>query len=487
MSATAVDVVTTVRVRDRLRANRGLILLAVLVLVGATLLALAQSSKQRGLLDPRASDPSGSLALATLLEGQGVRVVRTTTTADAAAEVAAAGSGSTLVIAPTAVLSDRMLETIAGTDTAHLVLLAPDASTLDSLAPWASPLSGTSATDEVPANCAWDIAARAGALPPTGLSYSTTTPGAWLCWEGAVLDLAALDGERPATVVGNAGAFTNAELARSGNAALALGVLGRSDTVVWWLPSPNDPLQFAQDGGVSISDLVPPWVGWALVQLALAVLVGAIGLATGLLLHGVDVDAAVLLTTTLALVVLAGSVFPWLALGVTGTRADQLFSTADITADPDEIDPERVGLDARIAHQILVATSATVGILLVLVAPLSVSLGLSGTLLAVDACVVVMLRTRQYRTGTEVLVGLGSGVLGLASVAVSLLWLHPDWRPTAAVVLAATGAVLLTVTLLPGVPSLRRGRLGDLAESACLLGLLPLLVLATGIYSAIRT
>ncbi|GAB3245702.1 type VII secretion integral membrane protein EccD [Nocardioides dilutus] len=215
--------------------------------------------------------------------------------------------------------------------------------------------------------------------------------------------------------------------------------------------------------------------------------VGATALAAGLVLRGLDVDAAVLLTTTLVLVVLAGSVFPWLALGVTGTNVDQLFTQADITADPGEIDPARVGTDARIAHQILVATSATVGILLVLVAPLAVSLGLSGTLLAVDACLVVMLRTRQYRTGTEVLVGLASGILGLASVAVSLLWLHPDWRPTAAVALAATGAVLLAVTLLPGVPSLRRGRLGDLAETACLLGLLPLLVLATGVYSSIRS
>jgi type VII secretion integral membrane protein EccD len=215
--------------------------------------------------------------------------------------------------------------------------------------------------------------------------------------------------------------------------------------------------------------------------------VGAVALAAGLALRGFDVDPAVLLTTTLVLVVLAGSLFPWLALGVTGTNVDPLFSQADITADPDEIDPDRVGADARVAHQILLATSATVGLLLLLVAPLAVSLGLSGTLLAVDACLVVMLRTRQYRTGTEVLVGLGSGILGLASVAVSLLWLHDEWRPTAAVTLAVTGAVLLAFTLLPGVPSLRRGRLGDVAETVCLLGLLPLLVLAAGVYTSIRS
>ncbi len=57
--------------------------------------------------------------------------------------------------------------------------------------------------------------------------------------------------------------------------------------------------------------------------------------------------------------------------------------------------------------------SATVGLLLVLVAPLAVSLGLSGAILGVLCCVVVMLRTRQYRTGPEVLVGLVSGIVGL--------------------------------------------------------------------------
>jgi len=184
--------------------------------------------------------------------------------------------------------------------------------------------------------------------------------------------------------------------------------------------------------------------------------------------------------------VLAGSVLPWLALGATGTTVDQMYSTADITADPAEIDRGRVSADARVAHEILVAVSATVGLLLVLVAPLAVSLGLAGTLLATLASLVVMLRTRQYRTGTEVLVGLVSGVLGLAAVAVSMLWLHPDWRPTAAVVLAAVGAVLMAVTLVPSTPSVRRGRLGDVAETVALVALLPLLVLAVGVFSAIR-
>jgi type VII secretion integral membrane protein EccD len=216
------------------------------------------------------------------------------------------------------------------------------------------------------------------------------------------------------------------------------------------------------------------------------VVVGAVFLATGLVMQAAEFDPAVVLTIALVLVVIAGSVFPWLALGATGTSVDQLYSVADITAEPRPIDPVRVGADARVAHEILVAVSSTVGLLLVLVAPLSVALGLSGTILAVMCSLVVMLRTRQYRTGSEVLVGLVSGILGLVSVAVSMLWLHPDWRPTAAVVLAGTGAVLLAVTLLPGTPSVRRGRLGDVAESVALLSLLPLLVVAVGLFSSIR-
>jgi hypothetical protein len=83
-------------------------------------------------------------------------------------------------------------------------------------------------------------------------------------------------------------------------------------------------------------------------------------------------------------------------------------------------------------------------------------------------------------------VGLVSGIVGLLSAAVAALWMHPDWRPTIAVVLAATGAILLAATLLPQTPSVRRGRLGDLAESVALLALLPVTLVAVGVYSAIR-
>jgi type VII secretion integral membrane protein EccD len=255
--------------------------------------------------------------------------------------------------------------------------------------------------------------------------------------------------------------------------------------LAWGTPFFGTPVAAAGGGALAAGLLAALGLGQSRSLLLPPVVAGGVFLATGLVMQSSSYDAAVVLTTVLALVVIAGSVFPWLALGATGTSVDQIFSTADITNDPDEIDPERIGADARVAHEILVAVSATVGLLLVLVSPLAVSLGLAGTIVAVLASAVVMLRTRQYRTGAEVLVGLVSGVLGLLATALSVLWLHPGWRPGAAVALAVAGAVLLALTLLPQGTSVRRGRLGDVAESVALLALLPALVIATGVFSAI--
>jgi type VII secretion integral membrane protein EccD len=217
-----------------------------------------------------------------------------------------------------------------------------------------------------------------------------------------------------------------------------------------------------------------------------AIVVGSTFAAAGLVMGAAAFRPDVVFSIFLAMIVIAGSVLPWLALGATRTRVEQIYSHADITSEPPPIDPEAVREDALVGHEILLAVSATVGALVVLIAPLAVSRGLWGTLLAVAACVVVMLRTRQYRIGSEVLVGLVSGILGLVSTAVAVLWFHPEWQSTVAVVLAGTGAALLAGTLLPRAPSVRGGRFGDLAEIVALLSLLPLLMLSVGVIERVR-
>jgi len=255
--------------------------------------------------------------------------------------------------------------------------------------------------------------------------------------------------------------------------------------LAWGTPFFGTPVAAAGGGALATGLAAAVGLSEGRTLLLPPVVVGAVFLATGLVVRATTYDPALILTTALALVVIAGSVFPWLALGATGTGVDPPLSPADLTHRADSIDPVRVRADARVAHEILVAVSATVGVLLVLVAPLAVSLGPAGTTVAVLACVVVMLRTRQYRIGAEVLVGLVSGVLGLVSTAVSVLWLHPGWRPPAAVALAFAGAVLLALAVLPQSGSVRRGRLGDLVETLALLAVLPALVTASGVVSSI--
>ena len=288
------------------------------------------------------------------------------------------------------------------------------------------------------------------------------------------------------------GAIVLSRAQREAAAAVAVAWMGSCYAAVAGLMLVTDPPFFglpvaAAGGGALAAGLIcVVGLGEGRALVIPPVVVGAVFLATGLIMQGADFDPAIVLTVVLVLVVVAGSVFPWMALGATGTSVDQLYSVQDITSDPRAIDHDRVGADARLAHEILVSISATVGLLLIAIAPLAVSLGVAGAILAVLCCLAVMLRTRQYRTSPEVLVGLVSGILGLVSVSVATLWLHPDWRPTVAVVLAASGAVLLAATLVPGTASVRRGRLGDVAESISLLALLPLLVVAVGLFSAIR-
>jgi type VII secretion integral membrane protein EccD len=250
--------------------------------------------------------------------------------------------------------------------------------------------------------------------------------------------------------------------------------------------APGLPVAAAGGGAllVGLVGLAGLDVGRAL--MAPPVIAGTVFLATGLATRGVGVDPAVVLTTVLVLAVMAASVIPWLALESAGRTVRPPHAPADGAPDLVEIDPARVAAEVRVAHDRLVALSVSVGLVLVLAAPLAVSRGLAGTLVAVLASLVLMLRTRQYLSRVEVLVGIVSGVTGLVSVTVSALWQHPDWRPAVAGALATGGGVLVALTLLPATPSVRRRRLGDVAESVSLLLLPPLLVGAVGLLAALR-
>ena len=292
-----------------------------------------------------------------------------------------------------------------------------------------------------------------------------------------------------------AGAVVISRVQRDAEVAVTLGWLSALYGVVAGLafapadtPFFADPLVAAGTGALLAGVVGAVGLGPGRILMVPAAVLGAIAVALGLLIRGLEPEgdlAADLLVALLALVVLLGSIFPWLALGATGTRAEELYSAADITADPDEIVRDQVAADARLAHEILLTITGTVGVLIVLVAPIAVGLGVAGALLALDVCLVVMLRTRQYRTGSEVALGLGAGIAGLAVTALSVLLLQPGWRPTLAVAVAVTGALLVAVSLVPSAPSVRRGRAGDVLETIALVALVPLVVVATGLFDLV--
>lgn len=216
------------------------------------------------------------------------------------------------------------------------------------------------------------------------------------------------------------------------------------------------------------------------------VLAGAVFAVTGGLATVTTWDPAAVLAVALTVVVIAGSVLPRLALGGTRTRVAQAHTHADLTAEPAPVDPEAVRRDALLGHEVLLAVTVSVGLLLILAAFPVVGLGAAGALLLVAGCVAVLLRTRQYRVGTEVLVGNASGIAGLAAVAVAVVVVQPQWRGLLAVVLASVSTVLLVMTLLSAVSVIRRGRLADVVEGFALVALPVLLVFAIGLVGAVR-
>jgi hypothetical protein len=75
------------------------------------------------------------------------------------------------------------------------------------------------------------------------------------------------------TILGLTQALSNERVADSGNAALALNLLGAHPTLVWYIPTLSD----VPDGGPeTLGDLTPPWVTPVMLLLALTAVAGAV-------------------------------------------------------------------------------------------------------------------------------------------------------------------------------------------------------------------
>jgi hypothetical protein len=266
------DTLAPAPVRRRSRAAVGwTVLVAALVVIGLFGTTIVYGGwTQRDAFDPESPAPDGTRALVRVLEAQGVTV---TVARDlAAAERALTASPGTLVMRDAPELSDDALRSLTAR-ARDVVLVEPRSRSLDVLL-GGSALAGV--VDERTVDPACDVAAAEAARPARVGELYLPGDGVTGCYpadDGFGVLVAGGDGSSVAAVDGVT-VLTNRALPLDGNAALAVGLLGRSSSLVWYVPSPEDADTGA--GAPTIGDLTPPWVSPALVLLLIAGLAAAL-------------------------------------------------------------------------------------------------------------------------------------------------------------------------------------------------------------------
>lgn len=257
-----------------------------LVLATALVAALLTAPRSGDLLDPHNPGPDGGMALARVLQQQGVQVdVVAGSTGLVDGEVQT-GPGTTVLLVHTAYLGaeggPELVASVAEAD--RLVVLVPDPG-LDPGEALGVEVDVTwSGGGAVPPDCS-DPVAREGDLlssPDVLLSaggedraqvMACYPPGAGHnaggAREGAVLTFPATADRPTLTVAGTTSAWTNAVITEEANAALALRLLGGSERLVWVVPQPAD----AQlDAAASLWEVLPRYLTSWLWLLGAAVL-----------------------------------------------------------------------------------------------------------------------------------------------------------------------------------------------------------------------
>ncbi|MEQ4205260.1 DUF4350 domain-containing protein [Actinopolymorpha sp. B9G3] len=262
---------------DVWRRLRGpLAIAAVLVIVGG-LIAVLQGRSTGGPLDPESARRSGARALAVLLADQGVEV-RRVRTLDAA--LASAAGDTTVLVTQSDLLVPSQLRRLARAETRHFVLAEPGEEVLSALAPKALTAGSAIPRTREP-GCDLPAARRAGSVRVDGPMYrAPEAEGATTCYgdvtRGAIVRLTGVRprGERTVDIVGTSVSFTNGQLGEEGNAALALNLLGRHRTLVWYIPSLSDvPLADRPEAGAppDVLRMLPTELQFGVAQVAVGV------------------------------------------------------------------------------------------------------------------------------------------------------------------------------------------------------------------------
>ncbi len=242
----------------------------ILVLIGlalVTALAALGKSPNNTPLDPRNPAPDGARALAVLLADRGVTI----TVATSLPEVGSTPAATILLTDPGA-LSDHALATVARS-AATVVLIQPPQPALSVLGVDASIDARASAT--VGPGCALPAAVTAGSVQIDGDLYAmhNGVTGCYHQGQDAALVTSTRANGATTIVLGSPSTFSDAALAKQGDAALALGLLNTS--AVQWVPGGLNagPVPKSHRG---LINLLPPRLLWATLQLFIALVVLAL-------------------------------------------------------------------------------------------------------------------------------------------------------------------------------------------------------------------
>ena len=259
--------------------TRGVMLAMVLLLLTGLGIAALRSGDNRGLLDPESASPTGSRAVAQLLEGHGVDI-RVVSTTDAAAR-AAALDDTTLLVTKPELLNARqlsMLRTSLSDSGSRMVALGPGPEIVDVLVSEVRAV-GESRVATLAADCTAQFARNAGTVELGGHRYATSADRADACYpsEGlpTLVRVPQPSGSGDSVVVGTPQLLYNDHLANHGNASLALQLLGSKPHLVWYLPSLADPAADGSDDEGLLSLLPAGW-RWGALQLTIAVALAAL-------------------------------------------------------------------------------------------------------------------------------------------------------------------------------------------------------------------
>jgi hypothetical protein len=137
-------------------------------------------------------------------------------------------------------------------------------------------------------------------------------------------------------------------------------------------------------------------------------------------------------------------------------------------------------------HDVLRSLQGTAGLLALVLIPAIVHTGWAGSLLAMTASVLSILRARHHHSAAEVALGAGFGVAGLTAAAASVLLFRPEWAGCLGMAAAGVGLLVPAWALGCRQASPRSALMLDHAESLLLIALLPLLVVSAGVIEVLR-